>query len=86
MAIRMVTKSRKGYSGDILALCNPVESWSPRYKFDVIRDIENGTHNYFVDLDGLRVSVTVLSDRGNKRLIAKDNNSINNALEELENC
>jgi len=30
MADRQVTQSRKDSDGDILALCNPGEYWSPR--------------------------------------------------------
>jgi hypothetical protein len=50
MAKRLVVKTRKGYAGDILALSNPDESWSPRYKNDAIKDIENRVHNYFLKL------------------------------------
>jgi hypothetical protein len=57
MADRPVIQSRKDYDGDILALCNPHEYWSPRVKRDAINDINrafkedneailarNGTH------------------------------------------
>jgi len=34
--------------GDIIALCNPNESWSPRLRHEVIADIENGRAEYYV--------------------------------------
>jgi type I restriction enzyme M protein len=40
MANREVLKSKKDRDGDILALCNHNENWSPRNKSDVISDIE----------------------------------------------
>jgi hypothetical protein len=69
MADRLVIKSRKGYDGDILALCNPEESWSPRFKNDAIRDIESNLHNYFVEASSGRMNILVEIKRGSKRLI-----------------
>jgi hypothetical protein len=34
--------------GDILALCNPRESWSPRLRHEVIADIDSGRARYHV--------------------------------------
>jgi hypothetical protein len=34
--------------GDILALCNPLESWSPRLRHEIIADIESGRARYHV--------------------------------------
>lgn len=86
MADRLVLKTRKGYAGDILALCNPDESWSPRFKNDAIRDIENRVHNYFIELDGNRILIEVSFFKGSKHLITDKKNSSDNSLGELENC
>jgi hypothetical protein len=34
--------------GNIVALCNPGESWSPRRKADVIKDISQNKKSYYV--------------------------------------
>lgn len=48
MAQRPVTQTKKDRDGDILALCNPGEPWSPRDKTGAIYDIEHGIHSYYV--------------------------------------
>ena len=40
MMERKVTNTRKDENGRIIALCNPVEWWSPRTLAEVINDIE----------------------------------------------
>ena len=52
MADRKVTASGKDKDGDIIKLCKSGEAWSPRMKADAIRDIENGTHTYYVQQAG----------------------------------
>jgi len=74
MAERIVLRTRKGYAGDILALCNPEESWSPRFKNDAIRDIENKLHNYFIESNGVRISVVVTFRKGSKYLSTENKN------------
>lgn len=86
MADRLVLKTRKGYAGDILALCNPGESWSPRFKNDAIKDIENKIHNYFVDSEGKKTAIVVIIKRGSKCLITENQNSSNNFLGKMDNC
>lgn len=64
MADRQVTRSRKDRDGDILALCNPGQLWSPRQKRNAISDIENRTHSYFVNVSGVgRVDIHVVRGR-----------------------
>lgn len=86
MADRIVTKSRKGYAGDILTLCNPKESWFQVFKYDAIKEIEDGTNKYFVEVNGDKISVLVSFKHGSKRLITDKNFSSKNILGELENC
>ena len=86
MADRLVLKTRKGYAGDILALCNLDESWSPRFKNDAIRDIENKVHNYFVEYEGEKFPIVVEFNKGSKYLITDNKSSSNNMLGKIENC
>jgi hypothetical protein len=86
MAERLVTKTRKGYEGDILALCNPDESWSPRFKHEAIQDIETKLHNYFVEVEEERINISVVLIRGSKHLITDKQQTLINNLEQLEDC
>jgi hypothetical protein len=86
MANRLVTKTRKGYAGNILALGNPDESWSPRFKNDAIRDIECGVHNYFIEHGGVQIPIVVSFVKGSKYLVTNTNNKSTNKLGQLENC
>ncbi|MFO0566817.1 MAG: hypothetical protein U0263_14200 [Polyangiaceae bacterium] len=43
--IRLTKKDRKG---NIVALCNPGQPWSPRRTADVIRDIQTNKVSYYV--------------------------------------
>ena len=86
MARRQVTNSRKGYDGDILAVCNPEEFWSPRFKHDVIRDIENKIHSYYVMVNGEQLEIFSELKNGSKRLITDREKLLNNKLEMLKDC
>lgn len=86
MAERKITQTRKGYAGDILALCNPDEAWSPRFKNDAIRDIESNLHNYYVEVNNDRVNIWVEIKRGSKRLITDKQKLLTNKLEQLKDC
>ncbi len=50
MIEREVTRTRKDKDGDITALCNPGNYWSPKSKSDAIQDIESGNYNYYVKI------------------------------------
>jgi len=78
MADRQVKKSRKGFDGDILTLCNPGEPWSPRFKNDAINDIEDGLHNYFIESRGERIAIFVSTNNGSKHLVSNTKNSTKN--------
>jgi hypothetical protein len=86
MADRLVTNTRKGYDGDILCLCNPKESWSPRFKNDAIKEIENNIHNYFIISEDNQISIKVILKNGSKHLVAMDQSTNNNILDNLTNC
>lgn len=86
MTDRKITGSRKGYDGDILALCNPGKTWSPRFKNDVIRDIENNINSYFVEVNGKRIGVNIILKRGSKHLISDKQKTLNNILDDLAAC
>lgn len=43
--VRAIKRDRRG---NIIALCNPGESWSPRRKADVIKDIASNRLSYYV--------------------------------------
>jgi len=87
MANRQVLATRKGNDGDILALCNSGEYWSPVSKEIAIRDIENKDHSYFVIVSGMRVDVKVINDtRKGKYLRTDPDKTKGNNLDYLPDC
>jgi hypothetical protein len=86
MAEREVTRSRKDASGDITALCNPGEAWSPRLKAAAIADIESKTHSYYVLVGGRRVGVIVVSEKTGKYLRTSPDSTTRNNLDDLPDC
>ena len=87
MAKRAVTQSKKDRDGDILALCRPGEYWSPRAKADAIRDIESGTHQYYVPWgDGTKTQIHVVNGPTGKYLRTDRDNTSQNNLDDLPNC
>lgn len=60
---RRITHVKRNNNGEIIALCKPGESWSPRYMQDVISDIESGDYMYYeLDVIGFKVYVEVKED------------------------
>ncbi len=45
---RKVKTAKRDRDGNIIALCNAGQSWSPRRAKDVIRDISTGRMSYYV--------------------------------------
>ena len=87
MADRQVTQSGKDRDGDILALCRPGRYWSPRQKHDAIRDIENGLHQYFVDVPGIgSVDIHVVRGPRGKYLRTDPDRTPRNNLDDLPDC
>jgi hypothetical protein len=58
---RKVTSVKKDKSGNIVALCNPGQSWSPRRTKDVLKDIRAGRKSYYVEEVPRRAYVRVIS-------------------------
>lgn len=87
MAQRAVRRSRKDASGDITALCNPGEHWSPRSKSDAIRDIENGIHSYYVPWpEGRNTPIQVVNGPTGKYLRTDRDSTPRNNLDDLPDC
>ncbi|EAQ81488.1 DUF3892 domain-containing protein [Blastopirellula marina] len=83
MADRKVTRSAKDSDGDITALCNTGQSWSPRQKRDAINDIENGIHSYFVEGSRGRVDIRVVNGQSGKYLRTDPDKTSKNNLDDL---
>lgn len=87
MADRQVTATRKDRDGDILALCNAGQVWSPRLKADAIRDIDSRAHTYFVQRPGgRRTDIHVVDGPSGKYLRTDPDNTEGNNLDELPDC
>ena len=86
MADRRVRQTQKDSDGDIVALCNQGEPWSPCPKAAVIQEIEDGIHTYHVDEAGDRSVIQVVDGPSGKYLrTAGDSESANN-LDNLPDC
>ena len=87
MADRRVTQTRKDGDGDILALCNPGQGWSPRPKAGAISDIESGTHTYYVTWPGeRRTEIRVVNGPTGKYLRTDSDDTTRNNLDDLPDC
>lgn len=87
MADRRATRSRKDSDGDITALCNPSEGWSPRSKANAIADIESGTQSYYVKEPGTaRSNIRVVNGPTGKYLRSDPDPSSKNNLDNLPDC
>jgi len=86
MTERKVASTRKDGDGDILALCNPASYWSPRSKRDAIRDIESGTHKYYVPWRSSRTYIHVVNGPNGKYLRTNQDDSSRNNLDDLPDC
>ena len=87
MASRQVFAARKNVEGDITALCNSSEFWSPRYKNDAIIDIETGEHSYYVLISGIKVNIRVVDDPIKGKYLRTDPDQTNrNNLDMLPDC
>ena len=86
MADRRVTRSGKDPNGDITALCNPSEFWSPRKKADAISDIRSGSHAYYVETSGQRVEIRVVEGPTGPYLRTDRDKTSTNNLDDLPDC
>jgi len=83
MAERRVKQSKKSSEGDILALCNDGELWSPRLKEDAIYDIENKIYSYYVVIGRERIEIKVIDGRTGKCLRTDPDKTKKNNLDDL---
>jgi Protein of unknown function (DUF3892)/Vacuolar protein sorting-associated protein 62 len=83
VAERAVTHTLKNSSGDITALCNPDESWSPRSVSEVIADIESRVHGYVVLSEEGDTRVHVIDGPHGKYLRTRGDQEVFNNLDEL---
>ena len=80
---RRVRATKKDENGNIVALCNSGQSWSPRQKADVIRDIQSNRRSYYVEEAPRRTYVRVVSG-GSLQTTPDERNSNNlNKLPEV---
>ena len=80
---RKVTNTRKDENGRIIALCNPVEWWSPRTLAEVIIDIEESFYTYYVVVGGQRVLIKVINGSVEKFLRTDPDKTTKNYLDDL---
>ena len=87
MSDRAVHKSGKDRDGDITALCNSGESWSPRSKAEAIFDIENNIHTYYVPWQSGRTEIRVVTDQVKGKYLRTDRDATTrNNLDDLPDC
>lgn len=80
---RRVTGTKRDRHGNIVALCNSGESWSPRGAADVARDIKSNKKSYYVKEAGRSSYVRVVA--GNA-LESTNDPSSKNGLDKLPVC
>lgn len=83
---RSVTGTIKDSDGDIVALCNPAEPWSPRPVADVIADIESGTYAYVAVASGIATEIQVVEGPSGKYLRTRADATPANNLDSLPDC
>ncbi len=80
---RRVRATKRDLAGDIIALCNPGQTWSPRRTADVIQDINSSRRSYYVQELAQRRYVRVV-DRDT--LQTTDDTASKNNLDNLPVC
>ena len=73
---RRIKATKKDSAGNIVALGNPGESWSPLSKQDILKDIKNGRRSYYVHELPQKVYVKAMS--GDSLRTTADKTSRNN--------
>ena len=72
---RRIKAVKKDEQGNIVALCNPGKSWSPRSVGDVVKDIRGNKRSYYVQESENRTYVRLLA--GNELQTTADAASAN---------
>lgn len=83
MAERRVEGIRKDDNGNIDAICG---SWGLSSVPDAVREIESGTHSYYVEEAGVRTPVEVASGDEGERLRTIEDPASDNHLQNLAGC
>ena len=83
---REVTHTCKDDDGDIAALCNPRASWSPRSRHDVISDIDDRLHTYYLTMGNRLVDIVIVPGPKGKCLRSPLNETATNELNGLPDC
>lgn len=84
---RRVTKTRKDDDGDITALCNTGEWWSPRSKEDAISDIDSKNYRYYVKSGNDEVDIHVVKHpKYGRYLRTNPDRTTGNNLDDLPDC
>ena len=87
MENREVTKTIKNQYGEVVALCNDAELWSPKLRSIAIPEIELSINRYFVRSDGEEIEVQVKNGEGLKKTLATDSaGSDRDLLKNLPDC
>ena len=86
MTDRAVRQSRKDAHGNITALGDAGEAWSPRASANVIADIEYGIQTYFVPWSIGRTEIKVVNGPRGKYLRTDRDNTLKNNLDDLPSC
>lgn len=68
MIKRKITNAVKDEDGNIVALANPAEWWSPRSTAEIINDIEEAFYEYYLILNGQKIQLKVTNGTGRKQL------------------
>lgn len=86
MADRAVTRTGKDRDGDITRLCNGGQHWSPVSKATAIREIESGTHRYYVPWNDGPTMIRVVNGSSGKYLRTDKDSTSRNNLDDLPDC
>ena len=87
MENREVTKTIKNQYGEVVALCNDAELWSPKLRSIAIPEIELSINRYFVKSDGEEIEVQVKNGEGIKKTLVTDSTgSDTDLLQNLPDC
>lgn len=73
MIKRQITHVKRDSNGDVIALCHPGKSWSPRSIAEVISDTESGEYRYYeFDVIGFTVYIEVIGDPDTGKILRSE--------------
>ena len=86
MADRAIRQSRKDSDGDITAIGDAGQYWSPVLKADAIHHIESGIHRYYVPWTSGNTWIRVVNGPTGKYLRTDRDDTNRNNLDDLPDC